>query len=227
MKTRPMKILALDTATEACSAALMLDDDIREAFQLAPREHTRLILGMCDKLLADAGLALAQLDAIAFGRGPGSFTGVRIATAAAQGLAFGAELPLVPVSTLASIAQTCYETHRSPRVLSAIDARMGGIYWGCYALLDGYMALEGEEQVSAPEAARVEGQCFGAGSGWSPYGELLQQQLSVTGTDPAIFPRAASIARLGGRDFAAGGGLDPAQAQPVYLRNKVAEKRVS
>jgi len=224
-----MKILALDTATEACSAALYLDGDIHEQFQLAPREHTRLILGMCDNLLADACINLTQLDGIAFGRGPGSFTGVRIATAAAQGLAFGAELPLLPVSTLASMAQICFEVHGASQVISAIDARMGGVYWGCYAMADGRMQLLGEEQVSAPDAVQLTNTqaWYGAGSGWGAYRDELESRLPVSGIDASLFPRAASIAELASHDLAAGGGLDPEDAQPVYLRNKVAEKTTS
>ena len=124
-----MKLLALDTATEACSAALYIDGEIKQEYQLAPREHTRLILAMVESLLVEAGITIKQLDALAFGRGPGSFTGVRIATGAVQGMAYGADLPVVPVSTLASIAQSVHDEHQAESVLTAIDARMQAVYW--------------------------------------------------------------------------------------------------
>ncbi len=124
------KILAVDTATENCSVALMVGDDVISRCEYAPREHTTKILPMVDTVLAEGGLKLGQLDALAFGRGPGSFTGVRIGIGIAQGLAFGADLPMLGISTLAAMAQGTYRVHQSEQVLSSIDARMGEIYWG-------------------------------------------------------------------------------------------------
>ncbi len=126
------KILAVDTATENCSVALMVGNDVISRCEYAPREHTTKILPMVDTVLAEGGLKLNQLDALAFGRGPGSFTGVRIGIGIAQGLAFGADLPMLGVSTLAAMAQGSYRLHQSEQVLAAIDARMGEIYWGQY-----------------------------------------------------------------------------------------------
>ena len=122
-----MKILAVDTATEACSAALYINGDIQERFEIAPREHTRLLLPMVDSLMAEAGIRPQQLDAIAFGCGPGSFTGVRIAAGVMQGIAYGADLPVVPVSTLAAISQSCLQKTAHDTIFTAVDARMNEI----------------------------------------------------------------------------------------------------
>jgi tRNA threonylcarbamoyladenosine biosynthesis protein TsaB len=232
-----MKLLALDTATEACSAALYMDGVITTEFQIAPREHTLLILNMIDKLLADAQFKVTDLDAIAFGRGPGSFTGVRIATGVTHGLAFAADLPVLPVSTLASIAQSTYNDHKTESVLAGIDARMGGIYWGCYALGEnGLMQLVGEEQVTAPDmlqipdellsAAHIDRRWCGSGSAWKSYARQLEQQLgnSITQHFEDYLPQSASIAQLAVYEYAQGGGVDAAMAQPIYLRNDVAKK---
>lgn len=224
-----MKILAIDTATEACSAALLIDNEIEAIYQLAPREHTRLILPMAQQLLDKAGLSVTDLDALAFGRGPGSFTGVRIATGVVQGLAFAADLPVVAVSTLASIAQLCHEEHQQPRVLAAIDARMGGIYWGCYERsADGIMQLLGKEQVSSPEKLKFasdSGWCI-AGSGWKTYAEELQPLLAaqLTAHYAEYLPHAKSIARLAAGAYSKGEAVSAELALPVYLRNDVAKK---
>jgi len=228
-----MKILSLDTATEACSAALLIDGEIREQYALAPREHTKLILQMVESLLSDASLQIADLDALAFGRGPGSFTGVRIATGVVQGIAFAADLPVVAVSTLASIAQIVYEEQNQPDVLAGIDARMGGMYWGCYQLADnGLMVLTGEEQVSSPAAVKAPKQpgeqtkWCGAGSAWQSYKDQLEQSLAgqITHCFPGYYPHSSSIARLAADAYERGLAVDASQAQPVYLRNDVAKK---
>jgi len=224
-----MKLLALDTATEACSAALYIDGEINAKFQLAPREHTQLILKMIEGLLADAELSVAALDAIAFGRGPGSFSGVRIATGVTHGLAFAADLPVVPISTLASIAQSTYNQQHTENVVAGIDARMGGVYWGCYQLADnGLMKLLGEEQVSPPEAMQLpnEQAWCGSGSAWKSYADQLNQQLgsALSFSFEHYLPHSASIVELAAYEFAQGNAVDAAQAQPVYLRNDVAKK---
>jgi len=224
-----MKILALDTATEACSAALYIDGEINAKFQLAPRQHTQLILKMIEDLLAEAGLQVGALDAIAFGRGPGSFSGVRIATGVTHGLAFAADLPVVPVSTLASIAQSTYNQHHTENVLAGIDARMGGIYWGCYQLADnGLMQLLGEEQVSPPEAMQLPNaqQWVGSGSAWKTYADALNNQLgsALSSNFEDYLPHSASIVQLAAYEFTQGKAVNAALAQPVYLRNDVAKK---
>ena len=223
-----MKLLALDTATEACSAALYIDGEIRQNYELAPREHTRLILGMIDGLLAEAGISIQQLDALAFGRGPGSFTGVRIATGAVQGMAYGADLPVVPVSTLAAIAQSVHDDHQAESVLTAIDARMQAVYWAQYQSDQGLMKLHGEELVIAPEQVPSPAQqsWVGAGSGWAAYEPQLLARIAqpLRGIYPDVYPQSASIAKLAADDFAQGRFVEAAKAVPVYLRNNVAKK---
>lgn len=224
-----MKLLAIDTATEACSAALYDDGAVVERYQLAPREHAVLILPMVDALLAEAGLALSGLDALAFGRGPGSFTGVRIAAAVIQGLAYGADLPVVPVSSLAALAAGTARERQESRVLAAFDARIGEVYWGAYqADAQGCMTLVGAEHVGPPQdvAGVPDGVWFGAGSGWGAYTDLLTRRLGarVTGYDAHCYPHAADVARLALAGLAAGHAVAAERALPVYLRDNVARK---
>ena len=224
-----MKILALDTATEACSAALYIDGEIQQQCKMAPREHTQLILQQAQTLLDAAGLKITQLDGLAFGRGPGSFTGVRIATSVVQGMAFGADLPVVPVSTLAAMAQQMVQQHDATHVISAIDARMGGIYAGCYERdAAGLMRLIGVEALSAPVECVLPNahHWIGAGTGWQTHGVALQQRLGerVTHIYPDVWPQAGSIVLLAADDLARGLSVSAEQAQPVYLRNDVAKK---
>lgn len=223
-----MKLLAIETATEACSAALWVDGVLTTRHEVAPREHTRLILPMMDALLAEAGLRLPDLDALAFGRGPGAFTGVRIAAAVIQGAAFAADLPVVPVSTLAALAQQGIDAG-SPRVLAAIDARMDEVYWGAFqADNQGFAVAVGAEQVIAPDAVPIpEGEGWrGVGSGWAAYEDALRARLGecVADIDAEALPAAAEVVRLAVRDFNAGLAVPAEQALPVYLRDKVAEK---
>jgi len=227
-----MKILAIDTATEACSAALYIDGVITEEFQVAPREHTQLILKMIETLLQQSGLKVGQLDALAFGRGPGSFTGVRIATGIVQGLAFASDLPVVPVSTLAALAQHAYDNHQHEHVLTAIDARMGEIYWACYEKGEkNIMSLSTEECVGSAESVVLTdgpaSQWCGAGSGWAAYKETLTDimgdQLTTVYADD--LPRSSSIVKLAADAFQRGEVVAASQALPVYLRNDVAKKK--
>ena len=227
-----MKLLALDTSTEACSAALYIDGDIEQRFELAPREHTQLILPMIDQLLGAAGIKIKQLDALAFGRGPGSFTGVRISTGIVQGMAYGADLPVIPVSTLASIAQAVYDDHQHSHVLAAIDARMAEVYWSQYASDEnGIMALIGEEAVIKPDlvTALTGNEWVGAGSAWLTYADILDTQLehSVKHHYAEYHPHSRAIAKLAVHAFNNGAGVSAEQAVPVYLRNNVAKKSAS
>ncbi|MCW9046544.1 MAG: tRNA (adenosine(37)-N6)-threonylcarbamoyltransferase complex dimerization subunit type 1 TsaB [Gammaproteobacteria bacterium] len=228
----PARILAIDTATEACSAALYIDGVITEQFKIAPREHTRLILKMIETLLDQSALKVGELDALAFGRGPGSFTGVRIATGIVQGLAFASDLPVVPISTLAALAQQTYDNHQQTHVLSAIDARMGEIYWACYAKDENnLMRLASKESVSAAESvvltSALSNSWCGTGSGWASYKEQLEvilgDRLMQIYADE--LPRSSSIVKLAVDAFQRGEAIEASQALPVYLRNDVAKKK--
>ncbi|MFZ1325095.1 MAG: tRNA (adenosine(37)-N6)-threonylcarbamoyltransferase complex dimerization subunit type 1 TsaB [Candidatus Contendobacter sp.] len=220
-----MNLLALDTATEACSAAVWLDGRVVEQYEWAPRRHAALIMPMIEAVLAEAGVQVAQLDAIAFGCGPGSFTGVRIAVGIAQGIAFAADLPVVPVSTLAALALGAGMETGQPRIAAALDARMGEIYWGVYAVGATDAEPLAEERVCAPEAVTAPpGTWFGAGSGWTAHAELLARALPVNGWLGACHPRAAAVARLAAVPSRRGAWVTAEQALPVYLRNQVAAK---
>ena len=225
-----MKLLAIDTATEACSAALHVNGEVHFQYEIAPQKHADLILPMVEKLLADASITLNQLDAIAFGRGPGSFTGVRIATSVTQGLAYGADVPVVPVSTLAAMAQGVFVEKNETKVLTAIDARISEVYWGAYRLDENnLMQLQGEECVVAPDNVPVPqgGDWVGAGTGWESYQEQLQTRLGtcVKQFDGQCFPHARDIISLALPQLESGHTVPAEQAIPVYLRDKVAVKK--
>jgi len=220
-------ILAIDTATEACSAALFQGDNIITRFKMAPREHTKLILNMMDEVLNEVEIKLAQVDAIAFGRGPGAFTGVRIATGVAHGVSLSIDKQLLPISTLAAIAQQMHEEQGANHCIAAIDARMSEVYWGKYKSENGMMILQGEEAVSKPEALLdVLGDISWtvAGSGWDEYaGQLeLDNYNNIIKIDD-VFPSAKYIARLAVEDWQQGKAVSAEQAQPIYLRDKVAQ----
>jgi len=214
-----MQLLALDTSTEFCSAALWLGGDIRARRTLAGQRHSSLLLPMIDELLREAGLSLRQLDGIAYGAGPGSFTGLRIACAVTQGLAFGADLPVVGISTLESIAQQT----DADQVLTVLDARMAEVYWAAYERSgDGWSCLL-EPVLSAPEWVHLPGpgEWLGAGNGFAAM-PLPQLQSDLARIEAQWVPDAAAIAALAAPAFARGEGADAALAAPVYLRDKVA-----
>jgi tRNA threonylcarbamoyladenosine biosynthesis protein TsaB len=224
-----MKILAVETATEACSAALFLDGEIIERCRLAPREHSRLILPMMQSLLDEAGIALNRLDALAFGRGPGSFTGVRIAAGVIQGAALGADLPVVPVSTLAALAQASIVHFEAEYAFSALDARIGEVYWGVYRRNgEGFAEVEGAEAVV--DANRVlfpdEAVGIGVGSGWQAYPDVLKKRLGsrVVRIEGDRYPTAGFVVRLGVEGLKNDQAVSAELALPVYLRNTVAHK---
>ncbi len=221
-----MKLLAIETATDACSAALSVDGELCERFDIAPRAHTERILPMIDELMAEAGITISQMDAMAFGRGPGAFTGVRIAVGVTQGIAFAADLPVVPVSTLAALAQGA----GGDRVLAALDARMNEVYWGAYQRnAAGLMERLGEECVSTPgDILCPQGDNWqGAGAGWMAYEAALLGRCTgqVVSWDGALLPRARDVALLGIAGYTAGQGVNAEQALPVYLRDKVTWKK--
>lgn len=220
-----MKILALDTATEACSVALTIEDIVIEQ-QVMGRQHAESILCLIDKLMAEAQVRPSELDAIAFGRGPGLFTGLRIGAGVVQGIAFTADIPVVAVSSLAALAQG----QPSDRVLALFDARMEQVYWGCYVRGEnGIMVLTGKEQVGTPASIVLPaGQWQPAGSGWDQYESQLQPVLGspVLNAIGGSVPSARDVARLGEIGLQQGLAVSATEAQPVYVRDDVARKSV-
>ena len=220
-----MRLLALDTSTEACSVALLTGRASIERSREVGRGHGEEILGMVDDVLGEARLSLGQLDGIAAGVGPGSFTGVRISVAVAQGLAFGAGLAVVPVTTLEALALRAHE-EGAERVLACLDARMGELYWGCFAAhaAEGVVAL-GAPAVSAARDVRLAGagRYRGIGRGFAAYPELgAIAGLELPPDAAGLLPRAREMALLGALRLRAGGAVQPADLQPQYLRDKVA-----
>lgn len=221
-------ILALDSSTEACSCALSTPDGRFERYLVKPREHTRLILPLIEELLAEAGCRLTDLDVLAYGRGPGSFTGLRIAAGVVQGLAFGLDIPVVQVSTLEALAVQAREGGvRAQYLLSCLDARIDEVYWAWYEVSGGGRPQRlGEEQLCRPEALEVPGAAgasFAAiGNGLS-YRERMPPALlaNLKTVLPEALPRAGDMLELAEADFAAGLAVPAEQVQPVYLRDKV------
>jgi tRNA threonylcarbamoyladenosine biosynthesis protein TsaB len=220
-----MRVLAFDTSTEALTIALRYDQGTIERGVETARGHAEQILSLIDAVLAEAGLSLSQLDGIAAGVGPGSFTGVRISVAVAQGLGFGAGLPVVPVTSLEALAFPALEGG-ADRVVACLDARMGESYWGCFAADPprGLRAL-GALQVTAAALVRLPdaGSYRGVGRGFTAYPELAALPgVEVDSRSAAALPNAADMARLGALRLAAGEGVDPADLKPEYVRDKVA-----
>lgn len=229
-------ILVLDTATEACSAALLHDEQVSFQYELAPQAHTRKILPMCQTLLQDAGLELTALDAIAFGQGPGSFTGVRIGIGVAQGLAFGAQRPLLGISNLAALAQGSWRRQQARYVVCAIDARMNEVYFGAYVEQDGVMTPLCDEEVLAPEVAQQKikvlldhaapGTWWACGTGFTAYPQLLDAVPEQLSLDSEHLPDARDMLPLAVAAWQEGKGCAPELATPVYLRDKVTWKKL-
>ncbi|MNP26581.1 tRNA threonylcarbamoyladenosine biosynthesis protein TsaB [compost metagenome] len=190
---------------------------------MIPRLHAQKLLPMIRDMLAEAGTALSAVDAIAFGRGPGAFTGVRIAIGVVQGLAFALDRPVLPVSNLALLAQRAYREHGARQVAAAIDARMDEVYWGCYQETAGEMRLLDNEAVLPPEHAHLpaeaSGEWFGAGTGWG-YAERIP--VALNGQDATLLPHALDLLTLARFAWERGEGMAADLAQPVYLRDKVA-----
>ncbi len=226
------KILALDTATEVCSVALMVGDKVYSRSEFAPRDHTKKILPMVDEVLKEAGLALTDLDALAFGRGPGSFTGVRIGIGIAQGLAFGADLPMIGVSTLAAMAQGAYRRSGATHVASAIDARMSEVYWGRFERQqDGSWSETDAECVISPavlaeQTVNDDKTWTKVGTGWEAYGdELSAMPLTLIESD-VLYPESQDMVFLAQFEWSKGNITPVEEASPVYLRDTVAWKKL-
>mgnify|MGYP006202151921 CR=1 FL=1 len=217
-----MKLLAIETSTEACSVAVWVDGTVHARHELAPRRHTQLVLPWAEQLLAEAGIARTQLDAIAVGRGPGAFTGVRLAIALVQGLALALDRPVLPVSTLAVLAMQ----GQGENMLAAIDARMGEIYVGEFVRDgDGLVSAAGPEVLCAPsEAPLPGGPRFGVGSGFAAGDGALVTRLGdrLSGFDAGALPQASDLARLAVRAWQRGEAIAADLLEPAYLRDKVA-----
>jgi len=218
-----MKILAIDTSTHACSAALYQDGEITSIYRVAPRLHGEILLPMIDELLTTADLQLSELDTLAYGCGPGSFTGVRLAASCIQGLAVGANKPVIGVSSLSALAHTFYTQLGYAQLACAFDARMQEVYWGLYQLEAGEWQLQGEEQVIAPNQIKdlPAGQWIGVGDGWDTYADILADSTGIQQAFPRCYPNAASVAELAISAFKRGEVLAPEQALPTYLRDNV------
>ena len=239
-----MKLLAIETATAAWSIALWDGGEVRERFGIVPRQHAELALPWAEQLLAEAGVARSQLDAIAVGRGPGAFTGVRLAVALAQGIALALDRPVVPVSTLAALAMNAVSTHPVPafpsplegegarragegaNIISAIDARMGEIYVAAFRRDGDSIIATSDEIVVAPAQYNLpEGDGWiGVGTGFAAADGVLQSRFGsrFVQSDASALPHAADIARIGASMFENGGGVAPERVEPAYLRNNVA-----
>ena len=218
-----MKLLAIDTSGEACSVALLLDEQISSRHVLAPMQQAKSILPMVQELLNSKNCKVDQLDAIAFGCGPGSFTGVRIGVSVAQGLAFAAQLPMISISSLAANAQGAYEELGWKNILVAIDARMKEVYWAAYQVLDdGLVHLVGKESVSPPEELTQEGNWYGIGNAWSEYPNLIP--FKPVDLDTKRLPLATAILSLAKPKYQNQEWVRASEAIPVYLRDHVAKK---
>ncbi|MBS7456752.1 tRNA (adenosine(37)-N6)-threonylcarbamoyltransferase complex dimerization subunit type 1 TsaB [Coralloluteibacterium stylophorae] len=219
-----MKLLAIETATEACSVAVAVDGEVVERFEIAPRRHAELVLPWADALLAETGLRRRDLDAIAVGRGPGAFTGVRLAISLAQGIALALDRPVVAVSTLATLAMRAPAPAAGP-VLAAIDARMGEVYVAAFARDgEGLPQALGPERLGAPGSVPLEDLPWAAavGSGLAAGEGALAARLRAVAFDPTAMPHAADLARLAAAAWARGEALAPERVEPAYLRDKVA-----
>ncbi|MBE3151560.1 tRNA (adenosine(37)-N6)-threonylcarbamoyltransferase complex dimerization subunit type 1 TsaB [Enterobacter cloacae complex sp. P30BA] len=227
-----MRILAIDTTTEACSVALWNDGTTFAHFKECPREHTQRILPLVKTILTEGNTSLTDLDALAYGRGPGSFTGVRIGIGIAQGLALGADLPMIGVSTLATMAQGAWRMTGATRVLAAIDARMGEVYWAEYTRDEnGVWHGEETEAVLKPEAVtgrlkQLSGEWATVGTGWPAWPEMAKDTGLTLVDGNMLLPAAEDMLPIACQLLAAGKTVAVEHAEPVYLRNTVAWKKL-
>ena len=226
-------LLALDASSSACSAALLhrrdgQADTLISRFELTPRAHTRRLLPMVDEVLGEAGVAPADLDAVAYGRGPGSFTGLRIAAGTAQGLAFGLDRPLLGVSTLAALALGAHRRHHYRYLFTALDARMGEVYAAAWRCREGRVEALAAEAVLPPSRlclppGHADHDWVGVGSGWALWEQMPPQvQAGMSQCLPEMEAAAEDMVLLAAEAFAAGEGRPAHEVQPVYLRDRVA-----
>ncbi|MGB3727067.1 MAG: tRNA (adenosine(37)-N6)-threonylcarbamoyltransferase complex dimerization subunit type 1 TsaB [Glaciecola sp.] len=224
-----MNILAIDTATEACSVALLKGEQVDAIFDVIPQQQSQQILPMIDTLLTKHNLNVSDLSAIAYGRGPGSFTGVRIATSTVQGLALGANLPVVEVSTLAAMAQQNYEQHGFEHSVVMIDARMQEVYFAQYSVENGLVKLRNNETVCPPETAYAymqEAEPFAlAGTGYEAYSEIFRE-IKALSPIKVHYPNAQYMLKLAKHAFEQNKCVSVENITPVYLRDKVTWKKL-
>ncbi|WP_298775047.1 tRNA (adenosine(37)-N6)-threonylcarbamoyltransferase complex dimerization subunit type 1 TsaB [uncultured Shewanella sp.] len=223
-------ILALDTCTESCSVALMTDGRVYQQQVDAPREHSQRLLPMVESVLNQAQLKVNNIDYIAYGRGPGSFTGIRICTSMTQGLALGLDVPVIGISTLAAMAQIAIEKEAAKQVFCAIDARMGEVYWGQFIDVNGIATLVGAERVSRPEEVEIQLDISAsidcAGTGFDAYPELLRLSDNMTLCEQAKFPQASAMLALAEFGMRKGDATSVDELAPVYLRDTVTWKKL-
>lgn len=222
-----MKILAIDAATEACSVALKIGDEVISKYEIAPQQHSQKLLPFVDEILAQGEVKLAKLDAIAFGRGPGSFTGVRIGVSVTQGLAFGADLPVVGISNLAAMAQQAIEQEQAQQVVAAIDARMSEVYFAVFDNKNGLAAPVSKEIVRKPELLEPMNlsQAHAVGTGWQTYESILADKFTCKKSDIAL-PSAEFILPLAEMELKNGNGVSAELAQPNYVRDEVSWQKL-
>jgi tRNA threonylcarbamoyladenosine biosynthesis protein TsaB len=221
-------ILAIEAATEACSVALSVDGQSYSSFTVCPQQHSQRLLPMIEDLLRQAGIELDDVDYLAYGQGPGSFTGVRIATGVMQGLAMGAELPVIGISTLATLAQQAITEFGAVEVVAAIDARMQEVYIACYENDNGVAVMTSNESVLPPlEAIQSfihKPSLCAVGTGWTAYDSL--SDLNIDYYPQILYPNALHMLLLAGRAVSNGEAVPVEQAQPTYLRDKVTWKKL-
>lgn len=214
-------ILAIETSTELASVALLRNEEVIVRESAGVQTHSQSVLPMVQALLNEAGLRIADCDAIAFGSGPGSFTGVRTACGITQGLAFASGLPVIPVVTLQAMAQACYDLHGENDVVALLDARMEEIYWAQYRF-DGQWRIVIEPELEVPAAVKAVGQVAACGNGLAAYPAAFENHAFAKRIDDIPGPHALYVARLGQQAYVRGEAVEAKFAQPLYLRNKVA-----
>lgn len=225
-----LTVLAVDTATEACSASLLKDGSVTERYQIAPQKHNTLIFEMCHSIFDQAQITFDNLDALVFGRGPGAFTGVRIAASFAQAIAYAKSMPLVPISNLQTVAQSTADKHNTDAVCVAMDARMNEVYSACYQRdPQGIMQAITEETVTAAHDIQIpdDFHCIGAGTGWRCANDALSAKLGerLQACDPDALPDATTMLKIATPLIQTKSFTPANQAFPQYLRNPIAKPK--
>ncbi len=226
-----MRLLAIETSSEACSVALQDGEVVKEQYRVEPRAHTRILLPMIRALLDESGITAKNLDAVVLGNGPGSFIGMRISASVAQGLCFGAGLPLVPVSSLAAVAAEVIESEAAEKVAVAQDARMNEVYFAAYLANDQGLPVAQEPESIVPVERRdlLAGTGWtAAGGGWQRYPQLAAGcAVAIVTTSAVLHPRARYLLKIGAAAYRQGQSIEAERLQPAYLRTKVAEPMTS